>query len=431
MQAIVNFISAPSTIAIIIIVVLMGFFISEVLPVATTAILACLAMAIFGVIPFARAFSGFGNDIVFLMAGMMTVGNALFETGAARVMGNKIIKIVGTNEKLFIAILIVVALPISAFLSNTATAAIMLPIATAGIAASGGKLTRKNTFMVVGMAAVTGGGLTLVSSPPQLIAQGILEEGGHQTMGFFDIGMFGLPLFALLVLFATTVGHKLQKRVFDFEETPLTDTAIQGTVEEPINMRKMWTSVAVLAFCIVGFVTGLWSAGIVAMAGAVVCIATGCISQKKVFQKMDWTTIIIFGCSFGFAAGLEYSGAGEMIAIATVNLLGDAISPWLLCAAFAVIAVLLTNFMSSTATAALLVPIAVFSALEMGYDVRSIVMAVAIASSIGYATPMSTPPMTMTLPAGYRFKDYIKVGGAFNLLALILIILLFPLVLNF
>ena len=111
-------------------------------------------------------------------------------------------------------------------------------------------------------------------------------------------------------------------------------------------------------------------------------------------------------------------------------LLGDLVTPWLLCAVLALIAVILTNFMSSTATAALLLPIGVFSAVELGYDVRSVAMAVAIAASIGYATPMSTPPMTMTLTGGYRFKDYIKVGGLYNVLAYILVVLLFPLVLN-
>jgi len=185
-----------------------------------------------------------------------------------------------------------------------------------------------------------------------------------------------------------------------------------------------------LFFCVIAFIFEIWSPGVVAMLGAAICIATGCISQKKAFAKMDWTTVIIFGCSFGFAAGLQQSGAGEMIAQGTIGLLGDAISPWLLCAVLALIAVLLTNFMSSTATAALLVPIGIMAAIELGYDVRSVAMAVAIASSIGYATPMSTPPMTMTLVAGYRFKDYIKMGGLYNVLAYILVVLLFPLVLN-
>jgi len=421
-------------VALLIIGIMMILFITEKIPIATTAIFACLAMAIFGVIPLNRAFAGFAHDIIFLLAGMMTVGNALFETGAATLMGKTIMSLVGNNEKIFLAALILVSIPISAFLSNTATAAIMLPIAGSAIAVSGGAFTKKNTYMLVGMAAVTGGGLTLVSSPPQLIAQGILEYGGHETMGFFDIGLFGLPLLLLLVVFTLTIGQKLMKKSFDFEEVP--DTVV--VEEEPSfdfkNNKKQLVriiiSVVVLVLCVIGFITELWTAGIVAMLGAGVVIATGCISQKEAIKKLDWPTIIIFGCSFGFAAGLEVSGAGEMIAQGTIGLLGDNISPWLLAVVLAFIAVVLTNFMSTTATAALLIPIAAFSAIEMGYDVRSIVMAVAIAASIGYATPMSTPPMTMTLSAGYRFKDYLKVGGLFNLLAFLLIIALFPLVLN-
>jgi len=359
---------------------------------------------------------------------MITVGNALFETGAAQLLGKKIISTVGTNEKVFIAVLILVSIPISAFLSNTATAAIMLPLAASAVIASKGRFTKKNTYMVVGMAAVTGGGLTLVSSPPQLLAQNILEQGGHETMGFFDIGLFGLPLFVLLLIFSLTIGYKLQKKTFNFDEV-IDETPLKSD-DEKKSIPKMIIAVSTLILCIAGFISGIWSAGVIAMLGASICVATSCISQKTVFQKMDWTTIIIFGASFGFAAGLEESGAGQMIAQTTIRLLGESITPWVLCAVLALIAVLLTNFMSSTATAALLLPIAVFTAVEMGYDVRSVAMAVAIAASIGYATPMSTPPMTMTLAGGYRFMDYIKVGGLFNILAYLMIIALFPFVLN-
>jgi len=69
--------------------------------------------------------------------------------------------------------------------------------------------------------------------------------------------------------------------------------------------------------------------------------------------------------------------------------------------------------------------------VETNIDVKSVVMAVVIAANISYATPVSTPPMTMTLPAGYRFTDYIKVGGLFTILAYLLVIALFPFILNF
>ena len=415
-----------STIALIIIGILVILYISEVIPIAVTSILACIAMAVFGVIPLNEAFAGFGNDIVFFMAGMITVGNALYETGAAQLVGKKIISMVGTNEKVFIGVLIVLSIPISAFLSNTATAAIMLPLSASVIAASSGKLNKKNTYMLVGMAAVSGGALTLVSSPPQMIAQGLLEAGNHQTMGFFDVAIVGIPLFVLLFIYSQTFGMKLQKKFFKFEEKQ--DVVLVVEDDTPKSVPKMLIAFGALILCIVGFITEFLSFGIVAMIGALVCIITKCISLKKTYEKMDWTTIIIFGCSFGIAAGLGDSGAGAIIANGTISLLGEAVSPFLLAAVLAVVAMILTNFMSSTATANLLVPIAIFAAIELGYDVRGIAMATALASGIGYATPMSTPPMTMTLTGGYRFKDYIIVGGVFNILALGLLILLLPLI---
>jgi len=462
----------PDIIALIIIAAMLILYVTELVPVTVTSILACLALAVFGVIPPEKAFAGFGNDIVFMLAGMTVVGAALFETGAAGVIGKLIISVVGTNEKVFIAGLMLFSIPFSAFLSNTATAAIMLPIASAAITASGGKLLKKNSYMAIGIMCVAGGGLTLVSSTPQLIAQGLLRDNGYKTIGFFEVGAIGFPILILLFLFFMTIGFTLQKKFFDFPEiggehdeavssggehdeaapqggtadgtlrsgagaalpgsepskAALSDNTLSvETVHSPI---KMYISIGALLFCIIGYITGLWTMGTVSMLGAVVCVSAGCIPQKTVFQKIDWTTIILMGCSFGVAAALDASGGGRLIAQSMISLLGDRISPWLLFSSLALIAVILTNLMSSTATAALLIPIAVFAAAELGYDVKSAAIAVAIAANVGYATPISTPPLTMTLSAGYRFKDYVKVGGLFNIFAYALMVLLFPLVLN-
>ena len=432
-------------------------YITELLPVAVTSILACLALAVFGVIAPNEAFSGFGNDIVFMLAGMTVVGAALFETGAAGVIGKLIVSVVGTDEKVFIAGLMLFSIPLSAFLSNTATAAIMLPIASAAVSASGGKLLKKNSYMAIGITCVAGGGLTLVSSTPQLIAQGLLRDNGYKTIGFFEVGAIGFPILLLLLIYFMTIGFKLQKRVFDFPEagegsgggsseagegpgggsseagegsgggSSENESVSAGSQHPPVNM---YISIGALLFCIAGYITGLWTMGIVSMLGAVVCVVTGCIPEKTVFQKIDWTTIILMGCSFGIAAALDTSGGGKMVAQSMISLLGDKISPWLLFSSLALIAVILTNLMSSTATAALLIPIAVFAAAELGFDVKSAAIAVAIAANVGYATPISTPPLTMTLSAGYRFRDYVKIGGLFNILAYALMVLLFPLVLN-
>jgi len=287
--------------------------------------------------------------------------------------------------------------------------------------------------MIVGIAAVTSGGLTIVGSPPQLMAQNALRDGGHDLIGFFELSTFGLPVIGLLLIFYVTIGSKLQKKVFNFAEPSGDDAATLSASDDdaPKSKVKMFISVAVLIFCIVGFVAGLWNTGIVAIVGAGICIMTRCISLKRTYQTMDWTTIIVIACSLGLSAGLEQSGAGALIAQTVVDFLGHGVSPWLLAAMLALVTVVLTNFMSSTATAALLVPIAISIALEVGIDVKSVVMVVVIACNISYATPVSTPPMTMTLPAGYRFKDYLKIGGLFTLLAYALVVLLMPLLLNF
>jgi len=404
-------------------------YITEIIPIAATSIVACLALAIFGVIPLNAAFAGFGNDMVFLMAGMIVVGNTLFETGAAQKLGEKIISLVGGNEKVFTIVLIVVSLIPAAFLSNTAAAAMMLPVAASAIAASGGRFSKKNTFMFIGIAAVTSGGLTTVGSTPQVIAQNMLAEGGHEIMRFFELSLAGGPIIVLLIAFYLVIGHTLQKKVFNFPEVTDNTTFSTSPVEGGSPL-KMWISVGVLVFCIVGFISGLWTLGIVAMVGAIACIVTKCISQKTAFAKMDWTTIIVIAASLGLSAGLDQSGAGRLIAQSVVYLLGD-VSPWLLVSALALVTIILGNFMSSTATAALLIPIAISVAVETNIDVKSVVMAVVIAANISYATPVSTPPMTMTLPAGYRFTDYIKVGGLFTILAYLLVVALFPFILNF
>ena len=422
-----------STVALIIFAAMLVLYMTELVPIAVTSVCACLAFAVFGIVPLNTAFAGFGNDIVFLVAGMVVVGNALFETGVAQVFGKKMISVVGTNERAFILALTIVITALSLFLNNTATVTIMLPITASAISMSGGKLSKKNTYMMVGIITVISGGLTLIGSTPQLIAQGVLAAGGYETIGFWEIGKIGFPVLIMALVFYMTAGNALQKKIFSFPEVidSSPDDSPGESKASPKNNIKMYISVGILILCIIGFITELWSMGIVAMAGASLCVITGCISQKKVFEKMDWTTLVIMGCSFGFSAGLDKSGAGRLVAQSIINIFGDSMSPWLLCAAFALAAMILTNCMSSTATASLMVPIAVFAALELGYNVKNVVMAAAIAANLGYATPISTPPITMTLAGGYRFKDYIKVGGLLNLLTFILLTLLFPIMLSF
>lgn len=283
-----------STIALIIIFIMLIFYVTEVMPIAVTSVSACIALAVFGVLPITRAFAGFGNDIIYLIVGMIIVGNALVETGVAHAIGKKIIYVVGTNERIFMLALVPITITISMFLSNTASVSIMIPIAASAIAAFGGKLTKKNTFMMLGILSVTGGSLTIIGSTPQLIAQGFLIDGGHETIGFFELSRLGLPIIILLVIYYQTIGYILQKKFFKFDEVLDNKKDIDKIQEQaPKSKAKMAIVLTILVLCVIGFLFEIWSPGIVAMVGAILCIATGCISQKNAFLKMDWTTIAV------------------------------------------------------------------------------------------------------------------------------------------
>lgn len=415
------------TIALIILAVTMVLFVWGRFPLPVIAVGSALAMGVFGVIPFSSAFSGFSNDINLMVIGSMVVGEALFETGVAQNLGSTIIKMVGTNERLFVITCVVLSAVLSAFLSNTAVVAMMLPIVSAVAASSKGAITKKHSYMAIGFAANVGGGMTLVGSSPNVVLQGLLADSGLETMSFFDLTLGSLPRLAFIILFYATIGYKLQKKVFDFEDAPDAGGGADGEGEEQgFSRRKMITSVVILILTITGFVSGIWTVGAVAMVAALACIVTGCISIQQVFARMDWTTVWVMAGSLGLAAGVSQSGAGELIANTIISLMGGQVSMFTLLLIFTILSVVLANIMSSTATSAMLGPIAFAMCQALGYSAKPVAMVIIWALNLAFLTPIATPPVTMTLQGGYRFLDYTKVGFPLMVGCLLLTIVTYP-----
>lgn len=414
----------PTISAVIITIIVIVSYLTEIVPLPITAMLSCLAMVVFGVSAPAVAFSGFGSDIIMLVAGMMIVGDALFETGAALFIGSKIVKAFGKNEKTFVLACTGITIVLSAFLSNAATAAMMYPIMAAAINSSNGKLTKKNTYMSIGFAAIAGGGLTLIGSTPQLIAQGVLQEGGFETASFFEYSKFCIPLVLILLVYFLTIGYQLGKKVFDFDE--IKDDVIDQKENGSNNKitPKMLISALTLLGCVVGFISGIWSLGTVAMLGGVLCIITGCISLKDVFRKLDWGTILIVAGSLGYANCLDESGAGKAIANFASSVIGTEANPIIVLSVIGLVAVILGNIMTHTATSAILLPIVVFIAQSIGIDVKYAVMITVVFINVTYSTPIMTPAVTLSLAAGYRFKDYVKVGGLLNVISYFAVVIM-------
>lgn len=416
------------TIAVIILIITIIAYLTEIFPLAVTALISCIAMGIFNCCSLNTVFSGFSNNVTMMIIGMCIVGDTLFYTGAASYLGGKLIKGFGKNEKVFLIVCVIISSTLSAFLSNSATVAMMLPIAASAISASKGKLTKKHTYMPIGFAAVAGGGLTLIGSTPQIIAQGLLADAGFQGAGFFEYLMTGIPKVFIMIFFFSTIGYSMMKRICNFPEVEDNQDKDNLAAKHDCFTPKMFISIMILFGCVMGFITQAWSFGIVSMLGAALCIVTGCISMKDAFKHLDWNTIILIACSLSFAACLNESGAGQVIANAFVGFVGDDVNHYLVLAVIAVLSSFLGNIVSASAATPILAPICLYMAPKIGMDARSLVIAVVVFSSIVYTTPTSTPPNSMPLIAGYKYTDYVKIGGVLNIITIAFLLVLYPLI---
>lgn len=422
-----------STLAILIIGVAIVSFILEKIPLAVTAMLASLAMALTGIIKFGDVSAGFASTVTMMVGGMIIVGNSLFETGVAKMIGAKLVKSkLGQNERVFLFVSVILAAVLSAFLSNSAVVAMFLPIIGAVVLRSGGKISNKNIVMGMGMAAALGGAGTMVGSTAQLVGQSILiKTAGTRPIGFFELGYLVGPLCVILAIYLVTIGYSVQKKSFDFVEPVSTQSFDEVETEVKVTWQMVLSS-AVMIGCVLGFVFNIWNVGIIALVGASILMATGCVDFKKSMREMDWNTIVILSAAQGFAKGLDVSGGGKVIANFILNAFGgQSASAYALLVVAIVLSVILTNFMSNTAVVAMLVPIFIPLAFALKVSPETFVIGIIIGGSTALATPIGTPAVTQTLVAGYRYMDYVKVGLPITIILTIVTCVFAPMVYGF
>lgn len=417
-------------ITIVIVAVAMVSFVLEKIPIAVTAIIAALLMAIVGAIDLEEAYSPFGGTVTLFCAGMMVVGNALFKTGFADFVATKFEAIgLYRSERALITVVTATSAVLSAFLSNSAVVAIFIPLVAIIANRSKGRVRMPLAIMGAGVGAAIGGIATLTGSTAQLVTQGILETtDGTEPMGIFTLSRIGGPLIVITVLYMATIGYRIGNKVLTFDAPDLLAEHKGPTSAnpEPPARWKLPFSMLLMVAIIVGFVTGLWNIAVVALIGAILMIVTGCISFKDAMKQMDWNTLIILSAAQAFGQGLTDSGGGQLIADVIVDTVGEASSPWLVLSVFIIVGAILTNFASNTALTAMFVPIVISVAISFGADPTSWALAVTLACNLSCGTPIGTACMTQTLVAGFRYMDYIKIGGPLVLVLAAVTALLAP-----
>ena len=421
-----------SMICILILIGMLICYITRIIPIGVTSVAGALLTVFFGISTFKDVTAQFVNDIILLQIGVMIIGYAFLEVGLADALGGVLEKRFSNSEKGLLIAIITVAAVIAAFISNTATVALFLPIIVAIEMSSNGKIKRQNIFMAVGFASVIGGNITLFGSTPQLAVQSMLldsELAGVRGLGVFELTLPALPLLALLILFYIFIGDKLQKRVLKTEKQD-NETFIKKEKKNAPLHKKIIVCVVYL-LCIVFFVWGVIPVGITAIIGAAVCIALRCVTEKKAYKSVDWTTIVMLGGILAFSDSFTKSGAGQFIVNWVISLFGgQTLSPMIMYSIVIICGIVLTSVMSNTAVAAMLTPIALEMAVTTGANPMTFVIGVIFASNLSFCTPMATAPVTMTMSAGYKFSDYFIIGGLFTIITGIYVLFGVPLMLG-
>ena len=417
---------SPSTITLIFLAFAIISFVLEKIPLGLTATIVAIGLNLTGVLSTSDTFAGYVNSNVILCVGMFVVGQALFETGMANKIGGLVTKFAKTERMLIIAIMVIVGV-MSGFLSNTGTAAVLIPV-VCGIADESG-YSRSRLLMPLVFAAALGGNLSIIGAPGNLMGVNALQEMGMET-SFFMYAPVGVPMLLAGIIYFAFIGYRF-----------LPDGTKGGEAVEAqkdysdVPRWKQFVSLAVLVVVILAMIfekqIGV-KIQISACVGAIILVLTGVISEKEALKSIDLKVVLLFGGSLALAKALETTGAGSMIADAIVGALGANPNPIILLLVIFVVGCALTNFMSNTATTALMVPIATSLAQSLGADPRSMIIATVIACSCAYATPIGMPANTMVVGlGGYKFNDYVKAGLPLIAVSFVICIVLLPILFPF
>ena len=374
---------SPSTITLLFLLFAVIMFVIEKIPLGVTSMIVCIGLTITDVLDVQTAFAGFTDSNVILFVAMFIVGGALFETGMANKIGGIVTRFAKTERMLIVAIMVIVGL-MSGVLSNTGTAAVLIPV-------------------VIGIAAKSG----------------------------YKRSKLLMPILIAGILFYATIGYKLLPEC-DPKEEEAFDTKRDF---DQVPKWKQWMSLIILILTLLAMIfeekIGISlcvSGGI----GALLLILTGVISEKDALKSIDLKTIFLFGGTLSLAATLEKTGAGEMIAEKVIGALGRDPSPYILTLVVFLLCCVMTNFMSNTATTALLVPICLSIAQRIEADPRAVLMACVIGGSCAYATPIGMPANTMVVGVGgYRFMDFVKAGFPLIIIATVVSMIILPIAFPF
>lgn len=365
------------------------------------------------------ALTTFADPVIFLFFGGFALATALHIQKLDKKIAMWIISLSGGHLGISVLAIFAVTAALSMWISNTATAAMMLPLALGLLSHLDVEKERKTfVFILLGIAysASIGGLGTIVGSPPNAIAAKAL---GYDFADWMKIGlpMMFIILPAMLISLYLVLRPKLNHKVqFVTEDIPWTRSRIAAMVlfictalawifskklTENFGISQPDTWIAILAACMVAIL--------------------GTATWKQIAENTDWGVLYLFGGGLTLSAILKDSGSSLVLGQTLANTFGDT-SPLVIIFVVATFIIFLTEFTSNTASAALLVPVFAAIADQMGMPKEILVIVIGIGASCAFMLPVATPPNAIVFGTGYiQQSEMMKVGFVLNIMCIFLV----------
>ncbi|NYI92538.1 sodium-dependent dicarboxylate transporter 2/3/5 [Amycolatopsis endophytica] len=448
-------------------------WVCEPVPIPVGGLIGVAAIVVLGVLPADDVLEPFGSSTVFVFIGAFILAQAMLRHGLARRFAFFILSMPGVGKSTWrvIAALGFVTCVLSAFISNTATVAMLLPTAVGLLTVIAelirGQLGENQRFdplrlrvgialmLVLAYGASVGGLLTPIGSPPNLIGRGLIEEATGERISFLQWTTMALPacvaMFVVLIVVLILLNRPEITKLTGVEEYVAGERAKLGPLSRAERNTLIAFAITVVLWVtpgIVALVAGNDSAaydtvsnrldeGIVAVAGAALLFLLPTDWKRRTFTltwseavRIDWGTILLFGTGIIFGSLLAGTELAERVGNGLAGALG--LTTGVALTVFAVLlSILVSETTSNTASAAVVVPIVIPIALGAGVDPFTPALAATFAASFGFMLPVSTPQNAIVYGSGaVPITKMIRSGAVFDVLGAVLIMLLIPLMVS-
>ncbi len=427
------------------------WWVTEALPIAATALIPISLFPLLGVMPTGSVTAQYANQIIYLFIGGFFIAVTMERWNLHKRIALSVILLVGTAPARIILGFMIASAILSMFVSNTATAMMMVPIGLAVITQASdiikkqkveGIDTRPEHFhfaialmLGIAYACSIGGVGTIIGTPPNTVFAGVSETLFDRPISFALWMAYGVPLAAIMLIltwgylikFAFPLKVKELPGGQEFIESEL--RKLGRTTKEEKMVLGVFAIVAT-AWIVRGFVDfGYFNDAAIAITGAMVLFLLPSDYKKGVFL-LDWKTavsipwgiVVLFGGGLALAHGFSQTGLAEWIAQSLTFMSGYNLI--FLITAVAVLTIILTEVTSNTATATMLMPILASMALAMSVHPYGLMIGATVAASFAFMLPVATPPNAVVFGSSFvSIPQMAKAGLWLNLLGVIIIVI--------